>query len=267
MSTMPIVLAGAMTVSMNLDRARRDRDPRTQKRPSRPKCELSPTARAAQTAAPAVRRRGRRPPHAPRCPRRYTVKAGDTVSAIAARFGLSTASVLAAQRPRLEVADLPRAGAQARPAPRRSAPPSAAPPTTYTIKRGDTISGIAARYGLTTQAPADAQQAAAGRASSTPARPSGSSGSSIAITPVSERRRPTDPPSPPPTSAPAPDHQQQLHDPVRRHGHVDRRAVRRQRRRRPGRERAQPREHHLRGAHPDDPGRRQRPGRIDASPR
>jgi LysM repeat protein len=82
-------------------------------------------------------------------------------------------------------------------------------PATYTIKRGDTISGIAARYGLRT---ADLLALNKLRATTIiyPGQVIRLGGSSIAVTPVSNVT-PTspadeskDPPSTPPTSAPAP---------------------------------------------------------------
>ncbi|MGO4300519.1 LysM peptidoglycan-binding domain-containing protein [Leifsonia sp. RAF41] len=100
-------------------------------------------------------------------PATYRVQSGDTISGIAARFGLSTAAVLAmnglswkslifpgqvlalagpAAAPR---AAAPAPAAPAAPAP---APAPAGPTTTYTVARGDTISGIAGRFGVTTRA-------------------------------------------------------------------------------------------------------------------
>jgi LysM repeat protein len=75
-------------------------------------------------------------------------------------------------------------------------------PSTYTIKRGDTISGIAARYGLTT-----ASLLTLNKLKTTsiiyPGQVIRLSGSSISITPVSSVD-PIDPPSTPPVSTPAP---------------------------------------------------------------
>jgi N-acetylmuramoyl-L-alanine amidase len=123
---------------------------------------------------------------------RYTIVAGDTISAIAARFGVSTQSVLTAnglgwssiiypgqtiaipgligpdgavdipapeapveapvEQPAAEevVVEAPVEApvAEPEPAPAPPAPPSG----TYTIVSGDTVSSIAARFGLTTDA-------------------------------------------------------------------------------------------------------------------
>ncbi|TFB80701.1 LysM peptidoglycan-binding domain-containing protein [Terrimesophilobacter mesophilus] len=95
-------------------------------------------------------------------PATYRVKAGDTVSGIATRYGLATASVLALNGLGWksiifpgQVLKLTNAKTST-PAPPKSAPPasSTTAPTatrTYTIARGDTISGIAARFGVSTQ--------------------------------------------------------------------------------------------------------------------
>ncbi|WP_125611352.1 LysM peptidoglycan-binding domain-containing protein [Specibacter cremeus] len=88
---------------------------------------------------------------------KYTVRAGDTVSAIAARHGLSTNAVLAANHLGAtsiiypgQVLLLGTAAGAAPAAAVTKTPPAAAPSSgtagTYTIRAGDTLSGIAARY-------------------------------------------------------------------------------------------------------------------------
>ncbi len=105
---------------------------------------------------------------------RYTIVTGDTISRIAARFGVPVESLLSVNGlgwssiiyPGQTIA-IPSAPAPARsddpaietvsavtPAPAPPAPPAAS--TGYTIQSGDTISSIAARFGVTTQAVLDA---------------------------------------------------------------------------------------------------------------
>jgi N-acetylmuramoyl-L-alanine amidase len=201
MSTMPIVLAGAMTVSMNLT-GPVGAASATPKRPSAPKSELSPTARAAQVAAQAAAAAEAlaTASAAASVPATYTVRSGDTVSEIAARFGLATASVLAVNG--LGWKSLIFPGQVLRLSGASTTAPVVSRPARYTIKRGDTISGIAERYGLTTQGLLSLNKLS--RTSIIyPGQVIQLSGSSIAITPVSHVES-NDPPSPPPTNAPAP---------------------------------------------------------------
>jgi LysM repeat protein len=119
---------------------------------------------------------------------RYTIVAGDTISAIAARFGVSTQSVLTANGlgwssiiyPGQTIAipgligpdgaqDIPVPEApvpdavveepvveapvvESTPAPEPAPAPPAPPTSTYTIVSGDTVSSIAARFGISTEA-------------------------------------------------------------------------------------------------------------------
>lgn len=86
-------------------------------------------------------------------PPTYTVQRGDTVSAIAARFGLRTVDVLAINGLTWssliypgQVLELSAAPSPA-PAPATPAPASG----THVVQRGDTVSGIAGRHGLSVQ--------------------------------------------------------------------------------------------------------------------
>ncbi len=90
-------------------------------------------------------------------PTTYLVVEGDTVSGVAARFGLSTASVLAMNGLGLSTLIFPgqilTLTTEAAPiAAVPAAPPVASEIARYTIQSGDTISGIAAATGLTTAA-------------------------------------------------------------------------------------------------------------------
>lgn len=96
----------------------------------------------------------------------YTIKAGDTISAIASRHGVSTASLLSANGLRSSsiiypgqkitvpgaatTTAAPAAPAQAAPAAPVSAAPAAG--SSYTIAAGDTMSAIASRHGVSTSA-------------------------------------------------------------------------------------------------------------------
>jgi LysM repeat protein len=97
------------------------------------------------------------PPSAPTT--RYTVQAGDTVSQIALRAGVTQAALIAANKlPSngfIRVGQVLTLPGKAAPAPSGGATPatpassSSAGSTTYTVKAGDTLSHIAARQGTT----------------------------------------------------------------------------------------------------------------------
>ena len=71
----------------------------------------------------------------------HVVQRGETLTAIAARYGYTVETLVAANRIQTG-ARLTLPGAAA-----RSAGRSAAAPAVYVVRRGDTLSGIAARYG------------------------------------------------------------------------------------------------------------------------
>ncbi|MEJ5945868.1 LysM peptidoglycan-binding domain-containing protein [Pseudokineococcus basanitobsidens] len=85
----------------------------------------------------------------------YVVRAGDTVSGIAARTGTSQRAVVEANgldaRASIREGQVLRLAGGA-PAPTRSTPAPTRATTTYTVRRGDTVSGIAARTGTSQRA-------------------------------------------------------------------------------------------------------------------
>lgn len=83
-------------------------------------------------------------------PDTYTVEAGDTVTAIAARFGLNVSAVLGANGLQAHTVIYPGQTIKlAGGAPAGAAPAgAAAPASTYTVVDGDTPTAIAARHGL-----------------------------------------------------------------------------------------------------------------------
>jgi LysM repeat protein len=148
MATVPIVLAGAMTVSLNLV-APVDAASAAPKRPMKPKSELAKTLReillstARSNSATVV------------TPTNYTVVPGDNVSSIAGRYGVSTASVLALNGLSWKSLIFPGQVLKLSASPVTAVPAASAPVGPggrYTIVRGDTISGVASRFGVTTQA-------------------------------------------------------------------------------------------------------------------
>lgn len=147
MATVPIVLAGTLTVTGAI--APVHATPASERKPAKPKSSLGTSVRAAVAAAASTTKAQASVPTS------YTVKAGDTVSSIAGRYGLATASILALNGLGWKSLIFPgqvlklTSGSVA-----PSTSPSPAPTSSgrYTIQKGDTISRIAARFGVTTQA-------------------------------------------------------------------------------------------------------------------
>ena len=144
MATVPIVLAGALTVTGTVTPVHAAEA--AERKPAKPKTTLGAAVRTVVTAAA--------PKIAAAAPASYTVKAGDTVSSIAARHGLATASVLALNGLGWKSLIFPGqvlklSNAAVAPAPTPPVPASTG--GRYTIVKGDTISGIAARHGVSTK--------------------------------------------------------------------------------------------------------------------
>lgn len=158
-NTIPIVLAGSMAMSLNVTGPVHSVDPRRDKPRSTP-AELGKSIRDAFTAAA---RAATNPAASPvsvgsmsvaaSAPTTYTVVAGDTVSSIAGRYGLATASVLALNG--LGWKTVIFAGQSLKLTASGAVPivkaPIATPTSRYSIQKGDTIGGIAAKFGLGTQ--------------------------------------------------------------------------------------------------------------------
>ncbi|WP_224760721.1 LysM peptidoglycan-binding domain-containing protein [Salinibacterium sp. ZJ450] len=161
LNTVPIVLAGSVAVSMNMTA------PVTE-------AEIQPRVDSVKTSASQLGKQIKQAivsagaavkpasistgafATAAVAPSTYKVAAGDTVSSIAGRYGLSTASVLAMNGLGWksvifpgQVLKLASGGAVAAPV---AATPAPSTSDRYTIKQGDTIGRIASSFGVSTQA-------------------------------------------------------------------------------------------------------------------
>jgi len=149
MATVPIVLVGAMTMGLNLA-GPADSAAAAAKKPAKLKSELARSVRELVHGAA----KGSASVSSP--PTSYTVTPGDSVSSIAGRYGLSTASVLALNGLSWKSLIFPgqvlKLSASAGVPPVSSSTPAAGQGGRYTVARGDTISAIAARFGVSTQA-------------------------------------------------------------------------------------------------------------------
>ena len=192
MATMPVLLVGSLAIS-SLGLAPAPERAKADQRHKVNTFEPETAAATVDSSAPATTVSPGELDTAAVAPATYTVVHGDTVSAIAGRYGLSTASVLALNGLGWkslifpgQVLRLTKAAAQAAPAPAASttvdpvssvsaaptgqyvttpapvtvpvpaapAPPPAAASTngSYVIQRGDTITAIAKKFGVTVPA-------------------------------------------------------------------------------------------------------------------
>ncbi len=221
--TLPILLAGSMAMSLNLTGPLPQANATGADKPKDSNAQLrkavidAMNAAASQRAASAETMVHGTTTIASTTPATYRVVSGDTVSGIAARFGLATAAVLTLNglgwKSLIFPGQILRLTTTASPTP----PSAPAPSTTagqqgaatmYTITRGDTISGVAARYGVSTQSVLTANSLGwstiiypgqkiviPGVAASVPATPA---------PPVSAPPAPTPPVSTPPAPTPPP---------------------------------------------------------------
>jgi LysM repeat protein len=158
-NTIPIVLAGSMAMSLNVTGPVQSVDLRRDKPRATPS-ELGKNIRVAFTAAARAATNPLAMPVsaaamsvASAAPATYRVAAGDTVSSIAGRFGLATASVLALNG--LGWKSVIFAGQTLKLTASGAVPvaktAAVTPTSRYSIQKGDSIGGIAAKFGLTTQ--------------------------------------------------------------------------------------------------------------------
>ncbi len=219
LQTLPIILAGSMAMSLNLAATI---DPAAAKRADKPKDSNTQLRRAVQNALAAQPQTARSASTAAAsvaaAPTTYRVKPGDTVSGIAARFGLATASVLALNGLGWKSLIFPGQtlrltnGATTTPPSAPATPPAGSELTRYTIVRGDTMSGIAARFGVSTRSLLSANGLGwssiiyPGRSVVIPGRPVAQqpqTDGAIDITPVVDVSPISPPPAPTPPPAPA----------------------------------------------------------------
>jgi LysM repeat protein len=164
LGTVPIVLVGSMAVSMNMTGPLFAADtvhPQLKKAGVSPapatEIDLSAASLQQQDVHLASATTDGGTIETASAPTTYRVVAGDTVSSIAGRYGLSTASVLALNGLSWKSTIFPGqtlhlTAARATPTATPAATSHPATSTSYTIVRGDTLSAIAAHHGVSTQA-------------------------------------------------------------------------------------------------------------------
>lgn len=142
--TIPIVVASAMTVGLNIT-APVDAVAASPKKPMKPRADLASAVRGLVAGARVATTPGA-------AATSYTVQAGDTVAAIAVRHGLSTASVLALNGLGWKSLIFPGQVLKLSPAAKVAAVAAPQEGGRYTIVPGDTVPRVAARFGVSVEA-------------------------------------------------------------------------------------------------------------------
>lgn len=169
LQTVPLVLAGTMSIALGTEalapvQEARAADLIADPERAAPEATLIPKAAAAETEAEAGRLAV-----AAAVPSSVTVRKGDTVSHIAARYGLSTSKVLALNGLKAnslihpgQVLLLKAGGSGSSSSGSGSSGGSGSSTggasTTHTVRSGETVSGIAAKHGVSTQRVLDANK-------------------------------------------------------------------------------------------------------------
>jgi len=159
MNTIPLVLVGSMALSLNLTGPIQSAHPKRADKPRTTPSELGKTIRDAfslasrNTPAPESASAPETTVAAVAAPGVYRVVAGDTVSSIAGKYGLATASVLALNGLGWKSVIFPGQTLRltkdgSTPAP---APSQATENQRYTIVSGDTVGAIAKKFGVSTK--------------------------------------------------------------------------------------------------------------------
>jgi LysM repeat protein len=154
-SALPIMLAGSMVAGLGMTGPIEPVVARKADKPKTTPATLAKSIRTVFTSA-SVAATATTPPAAAvaDAPTTYTVVAGDTVSGIAGRYGLATASVLALNGLGWKSIIFP--GQQLKltssgPVQIAETDDDTAPVTKYSIRSGDTVGAIAAKFGIPTQ--------------------------------------------------------------------------------------------------------------------
>ncbi|WP_314146390.1 LysM peptidoglycan-binding domain-containing protein [uncultured Leifsonia sp.] len=160
LGTVPIAVAGSIAVTLGLVSPAQAAAPADAERAKEKPQQPTGPQDTITSSIPTGSRTSEAQTSVAAAPASYTVRSGDTVSGIAARFGLSTASVLARNGLSWKSLIFPgqvlALGGGSAAAPSRPSAPAAPAPNAvgakYKVVSGDTISGIAARFGVSTKA-------------------------------------------------------------------------------------------------------------------